>query len=71
MIAFFSIIILLFGLFIFVIAILNNYLNWKWLCKNAGWHQAPNRIGFDGCSLTGSCPRCGKDVMQDSQGNWY
>jgi hypothetical protein len=64
-------IVLLFLLFVFTIAILNNHLNWKWLCKNAGWHQAPEKMVFDGCSWTGTCPRCGKDVMQDSQGNWY
>lgn len=71
MIGFLSIVLVLFWLLIVGTAILNNHLNWKWLCKNAGWHQSPKKMGFDGCSLNGSCPRCGKDVMQDSQGNWY
>lgn len=42
-----------------------------WFCHRLGWHLAPLKIGFDGCSLTGSCSRCGKAVLQDSQGNWF
>ena len=63
---------IIFALNIFFVAtaILNNKLNWKWLCKMS-WHQSPKSFGFDGCSLNGKCPRCGKDVLQDSQGNWY
>jgi hypothetical protein len=44
--------------------------NCKWFCNKMGWHQRPKRIGFDGCSANGICPRCGKHVLQDSQGNW-
>jgi hypothetical protein len=44
----------------------------KWYaCDAMGWHKAPNAIGFDGASNNGECPRCGKEVMQDSQGNWF
>lgn len=43
----------------------------RWFCRVLGWHLSPNKIGFDGCSATGTCPRCGKDVLQDSQGNWF
>ena len=43
-----------------------------WFCKNFGyWHLKPKQVGFDGCSNTGVCPRCGKNVLQDSQGNWF
>ena len=28
-------------------------------------------VGFDGCSLTATCSKCGKKVLQDSQGNWF
>lgn len=44
--------------------------NWQWICTKLGWHRPPNYLDFDGCSSNGSCPRCGKHVMQDSQGNW-
>lgn len=40
-------------------------------CDALGWHKAPRSQGFDGCSLNGTCPACGKEVMQDSQGNWF
>ena len=43
----------------------------KWFCDVMGWHVQPKKLGFDGCSLNGVCSRCGKPVMQDSQGNWF
>lgn len=43
-----------------------------WFCNGfLGWHKAPKVRGFDGCSINGICPRCGKHVLQDSQGNWF
>jgi len=48
----------------------NKYLP-KWFCDKMGWHLRPKMIGFDGCSSTGTCPRCNKHVLQDSQGNWF
>lgn len=42
-----------------------------WFCKYMGWHLKPDKIGTDGYSLSGVCPRCGKYVLQDSQGNWF
>lgn len=50
---------------------LNNKRLPVWFCKHMGWHLRPKQVGFDGCSLTGICPRCGEHVMQDSQGNWF
>ena len=41
------------------------------MCRTLGWHKAPHTQGFDGCSKNGCCPRCGKEVMLDSQGNWF
>lgn len=35
-----------------------------WFCHKMGWHLAPT-------SFTGRCSRCGKKVLQDSQGNWF
>ena len=45
--------------------------NSRWFCDKMGWHKTPKSIGFDGCSETGKCPRCGKEVLCDSQGNWF
>lgn len=42
-----------------------------WFCSFWGWHKAPLKQGFDGCSSNGTCPRCGKFVLQDGQGNWF
>ena len=53
-----------------ILALINEHLP-KWFCDKMGWHLAPTQIGFDGCSLEGTCPRCGKHVLQDSQGNWF
>ena len=36
-----------------------------------GWHNCKGGIGkHDGCSQHARCS-CGKEVMQDSQGNWF
>jgi len=35
------------------------------------WHQPNNKEGFDGCSYHSICKYCGKEIMQDSQGNWF
>ena len=42
-----------------------------WFCRNLSWHLAPLKQDFDGASFNGTCPRCGKHVLQDSQGNWF
>lgn len=37
-----------------------------------GWHTpADNRGYHDGCSMHDTCKYCGKDIMMDSQGNWF
>ena len=38
-----------------------------------GWHMPDNSVNktFDGCSVHSKCKHCGKDIMQDSQGNWF
>ncbi len=53
-----------------ILTVLNRWLG-KWACTALGWHLAPESKGFDGCSLQGKCPRCGKPVLMDSQGNWF
>jgi len=64
------IILIVLGVGIIVISLCNKHLP-KWFCIHMGWHLAPIAQGFDGCSFNGVCPRCGKHVLQDSQGNWF
>lgn len=44
------------------------FLN-KLLCK-LSWHKV-KKGSFDGCSIHGICERCGRELMQDSQGGWF
>lgn len=42
------------------------------LCDTFGWHNGNGGSqSFDGCSLHATCSKCRKEVMQDSQGNWF
>ncbi len=45
----------------------------RFLCNTLGWHNGKGMpiIEFDGCSFHSTCSRCGKEVMQDSQGGWF
>ena len=37
-----------------------------------GWHIPKyDECTFDGCSIHCHCKHCGKEIMQDSQGNWF
>ena len=37
-----------------------------------GWHLPSDEPqGFDGCSFHAHCKFCGKEIMQDSQDNWF
>ena len=37
-----------------------------------GWHQPDNSPKWsDDCSDHCICKHCGKEIMQDSQGNWF
>jgi len=56
---------------LFILAIISTFSKNVWFCNTFGWHKAPTGIGFDGCSRNGDCRRCGKHVLQDSQGNWF
>lgn len=42
-------------------------------CKVLGWHKPYKNAPYwyDGCSVHSTCKRCGKEVMRDSQGNWF
>lgn len=37
-----------------------------------GWHLPNDEPqGFDGCNFHAHCKFCGKEIIQDSQGNWF
>lgn len=36
-----------------------------------GWHKPIDKEWFDGCNTHSHCKYCGKEIMQDSQGNWF
>jgi hypothetical protein len=42
-------------------------------CRIFGWHngKGDGKQFFDGCSMHAQCSKCGKEVMMDSQGNWF
>ena len=35
------------------------------------WHLPDETSSFDGCSIHSCCKFCNKEIMQDSQGNWF
>lgn len=46
----------------------------KHLCHDIlGWHEPDKSVKqtYDGCNYHSKCRFCGKDIMQDSQGNWF
>lgn len=54
-----------------VILVLCNQWLGKWACDKMGWHLAPAVIHCDEVNMSGKCPRCGKNVLLDGQGNWF
>jgi len=59
--------------FPFILLIVDNYFKTSYSCLWFGWHDGKGSPGvrFDGCSLHSKCSKCGKEVMQDGQGNWF
>lgn len=44
----------------------------KWMYHDLmEWHKPTDERSFDGCSYHSVCKYCGKEIMQDSQGNWF
>jgi hypothetical protein len=44
----------------------------KFLHDTLGWHDG--KLGpkwSDGASTHAACSQCGREVMQDGQGNWF
>lgn len=35
------------------------------------WHEPDEKKSFDGCSFHSRCKWCGREILQDSQGNWF
>jgi len=56
---------------IIFLPLLTKYSKNKFWCEKMQWHIKPNEIGNAGASNCGTCPRCQKRVLQDSQGNWF
>ena len=40
-------------------------------CHELSWHLSPINKKYVGINMSGVCPRCGKEIMLDSQGNWF
>lgn len=51
--------------------LLDFVFQWRWTCRVFGWHNGKGERWFDGCSVHSTCTKCGQEVMQDSQGNWF
>lgn len=67
------IIVMAFLIVLLVLALIDKTTSWlpKWFCDHMDWHKTPEKIGFDGCSLTGHCPRCNRRVLADSNGDYF
>ena len=40
------------------------------LCHCLGWHKPVDKVEFDGRAWLSKCKYCGKDIMENNQGNW-
>lgn len=50
----------------------NNLIKTTEPCEYAGWHLKPKKHNMlNNFQPIGLCPRCGKEVLLDSQGNWF
>jgi hypothetical protein len=59
-------------IFPFALCVIDRIRGTHWSCSVFGWHNGKKGPrSFDGCSLHATCSKCGKEVMQDSQGNWF
>ena len=56
-----------------VLAILYLAIGWnRWLFHNLlGWHKPIKEKIFRGTNIISKCEYCGKEIAQDSQGNWF
>lgn len=56
-----------------IIYLISKGLIFKWFYHNIlEWHLPDDEsLGFDGCSFHAHCKICNKEIMMDSQGNWF
>lgn len=52
---------------------INHPVKWmKWYYHDfLNWHVPEDTLGFDGASFSSHCKICHKEILQDSQGNWF
>lgn len=66
---------IVFGLSFIIFAPIILYLEFGWFKgfyhDVLGWHEPIDKEWFDGCNFCSHCKYCGKEIMQDSQGNWF
>lgn len=56
----------------FVLCLIDKIKGTHYSCSTFGWHNGKGGAkSFDGCSVHATCSKCGNEVMQDSQGNWF
>ena len=69
----FGIIALSLVLVMFVLLIIDNYSSSSFFCRVFDWHHPSKEtpIGFDGASMTSKCRRCHKEILCDSNGDWF
>ena len=56
-----------------LLAILYLAIGWnRWLFHNLlGWHKPIKEKTFKDINIISKCKYCGKEIAQDSQGNWF
>ena len=64
---------ILFMLFLLIGGVFYSRKGWnkKFFHDVMGWHKPDNFRFSDGCSEHSYCRFCHKEIMQDSQGNWF
>ncbi len=67
---YFLLVILVFFLSELALIVCNKWLP-VWFCHHLDWHLQPHMLSFNGNTLKGKCPRCGKEVFMDSMGDWF
>lgn len=59
-------------LFFEIIYLIHPFRCLVWFYHGIMGHHRPKEIVFyDGCSIHSRCRFCNKEIVQDSQGNWF
>ena len=68
----FTIICMILLAFIISSVLYSNYGTCKWLFHDLlHWHEPNGNVSLNGINLKSRCKYCGKEIIQDSQGNWF